>query len=118
MFQLFHKAEKKKSFDAVVKDEKRKNTESWYNDIFEKVASVYLNLPVTENEMTRKYPGEILCENIAAVPENIDLEVAMSLFRKDGVATIRVAYSWSIVQRRWLLRVKINIFGIRFSYNY
>ena len=26
MFQLFHKAEKKKSFDAVVKDEKRKNT--------------------------------------------------------------------------------------------
>ncbi len=53
MFQLFHKAEKKKSFDTVVKDEKRKNTESWYNDIFEKVASVYLNLPVTENEMTR-----------------------------------------------------------------
>ena len=86
-YKKHHKAEKKKSFDAVVKDEKRKNTESWYNDIFEKVASVYLNLPVTENEMTRKYPGEILCENIATVPENIDLEVAMSLFRKDGVAT-------------------------------
>lgn len=79
MFDLFKKRE-----DAD--DPQESSAQKWYEAYFEEIAQILLNLKVQgDSDMARKYPGEILCSNIAPLPATVNPSELVRIIREDGL---------------------------------
>ena len=63
----------------------KENALAWYQKQFHTISNLLLNVSVRNDELSRKYGGEILCENIAPIPTSLDVEELVKIFQRDGI---------------------------------